>query len=82
MKTVVVGAYEAKTKLSSLLDRVARGGQVVITKHDKPVARLVPAVPIARVSVAEALDGLAEVRSRSRPGPESLKDLIVAGRRV
>lgn len=37
-----VGAFEAKTKLSALLDRVGRGEEVVITRHGKPVARLVP----------------------------------------
>jgi prevent-host-death family protein len=36
-----VGAFEAKNKLSELLDEVARGGEVVITRHGKPVARLV-----------------------------------------
>jgi len=37
-----VGAYEAKVKLSELLDKVERGEQVVITRHGKPIARLVP----------------------------------------
>jgi prevent-host-death family protein len=37
-----IGAYDAKTRLSELLDRVARGEQIVITRHGKPVARLVP----------------------------------------
>ena len=36
-----VGAFEAKTKLSELLDRVERGEEIVITRHGKPVARLV-----------------------------------------
>jgi prevent-host-death family protein len=39
--TLTVGAFEAKTKLSELLDRVERGEEVVITRHGKPVARLV-----------------------------------------
>jgi prevent-host-death family protein len=37
-----VGAFEAKTHLSSLLERVAKGEKITITKHGKPVARLVP----------------------------------------
>ena len=37
-----VTALEAKTRLGELLDRVARGEEVVITRHDKPVARMVP----------------------------------------
>lgn len=38
-----VGAYEAKTHLPRLLDRVARGESLTITRHGHPVARLVPA---------------------------------------
>lgn len=37
-----VGAYDAKTRLSELLDRVERGEQIIITRHGKPVARLIP----------------------------------------
>jgi prevent-host-death family protein len=37
-----VGAFEAKTKLSELLDRVERGEEIVITRRGKPAARLVP----------------------------------------
>ncbi len=40
--TVTVGAFEAKTHLSELLARVEAGEQVTITKHGRPVARLVP----------------------------------------
>jgi prevent-host-death family protein len=38
-----IGAVEAKTKLSELLDRVARGEEIMITRDGKPAARLVPA---------------------------------------
>lgn len=38
-----VGAYEAKTHLPKLLERVARGERITITKHGKPIATLVPA---------------------------------------
>lgn len=37
-----VGAFEAKNTLGALLDRVERGEEIVITRHGKPVARLVP----------------------------------------
>lgn len=37
---VLVGAFEAKTKLGNLLERVGRGASFIITKHDQPVARL------------------------------------------
>ncbi len=38
----VVGAYEAKTKLSELLDRVENGERITITRHGKPIAEIVP----------------------------------------
>ncbi len=37
-----VTALEAKTRFGELLDRVARGEEIVITRHDKPIARIVP----------------------------------------
>lgn len=37
-----IGAFEAKNTLGALLDRVQRGEEIVITRHGKPVARLVP----------------------------------------
>jgi prevent-host-death family protein len=82
MSTITIGAYEAKTKLASLLARVSRGGEVIITKHEKPVARLTAFAPGPRVSVTDALDGLAAIRGRARRGRESLKELIAAGRRI
>ena len=44
----VVGAFEAKTHLSELLVRVEAGETVTITKHGRPVARLVPPAPVVR----------------------------------
>ena len=40
MKTVT--AFEAKTRFGELLSRVARGEEIVITRHDRPVARIIP----------------------------------------
>jgi prevent-host-death family protein len=37
-----IGAFEAKNTFGSLLDRVEQGEEIVITRHGKPVARLVP----------------------------------------
>ncbi|MGH9338354.1 MAG: type II toxin-antitoxin system Phd/YefM family antitoxin [Acidobacteriota bacterium] len=44
----VVNVHQAKSQLSRLLARVARGEQVVIAKNDKPVAKLVPLGPQER----------------------------------
>lgn len=40
-----VGAYEAKTRFSQLLERVAAGEVITMIRHGNPVARLVPALP-------------------------------------
>jgi prevent-host-death family protein len=37
-----VTAFEAKTRFGDLLGRVSRGEEIVITRHDKPVARIIP----------------------------------------
>jgi prevent-host-death family protein len=37
-----IGAFQAKNTLGSLLDHVEQGEQIVITRHGRPVARLVP----------------------------------------
>ena len=44
----LVGSFEAKTHPPQLLERVAQGEEFTITKHGKPVARLVPVVPPRR----------------------------------
>jgi prevent-host-death family protein len=79
--TKTVGAYEAKTTLPALLAFVARGHDVVITKHERPVARLVPVgQPVARADLFERVRAL-RGRLRLARG-ESAQDLITAGRRI
>lgn len=78
--TVEVGLFEAKTHLSELVEKVASGvDDVIITRRGKPVARLIPineASPVER-----ALELLVQVRAASRPGPETLRELIDEGRK-
>ena len=51
---IEVGAFEAKNKLGALLDRVEHGEEIVITRHGRPVARLVPNVPKQDAGAARA----------------------------
>jgi prevent-host-death family protein len=77
-----VGAFEAKNRLGHLLDLVEHGEEVVITRHGKPVARLVP--PKAGYSRAEAREAAQRIREMSRGvrlGGLRLKNLIDEGRR-
>jgi prevent-host-death family protein len=69
-----VTAFEAKTRFGQLLERVARGEEVIITRHDKPVARLVPEGGRNLESVRAAASGLLALskeiaaRNRGKPG--------------
>jgi len=77
-----VGAYEAKTHLSELLEKVAAGEEITITKHGAPVAKLVPVRketrPEERVAAVDRIRNLATGLSL---GGLKVKDLISEGRR-
>jgi prevent-host-death family protein len=82
-----VTAFEAKTRFGELLDRVAEGEEVVITRHDKPVARLVPEGAPALDEVRRAVAGLRELqqrirrRSAARLSKREVRSAIEKGRR-
>ncbi len=78
---ITVGAFEAKTHLSALLDRVAAGEEVVITKHGKPVARLIGAQTVDHARVDEAFEQLKALRKGTTLGGLSWKELRDEGRR-
>ncbi len=61
-----VSAFEAKTRFGELLDRVSKGEEVVITRHDKPVARLVPEGAQRLDDVRRTVAGLRELQQRIR----------------
>lgn len=62
-----VTAVEAEAKFSALLDRVARGEEIVITKDEKPVARLVPEQPPRDLAkVREAVQEMTDLQERMR----------------
>ena len=76
-----IGAYEAKTHLSRLLDRVARGERITITRHGVPVADLVPVGPSPHGPVSETIAALREFRRGQSLEGDSLRDMIEEGRR-
>jgi len=78
---ITVGISEAMNGLSTLLDRVALGEEVVITKHGKPVARLIPASTESRERVDEAIANLKTLRRGTTLGGLSWKELRDEGRR-
>ena len=84
-----VTAFEAKTRFGKLLERVARGEEIVITRHEKPVARIVPEGRSNLEEVRAAVSGLRESRRRiavrlggkRRITDAQIKSLIQQGRR-
>lgn len=77
---ITVTALEAKNRFGKLLDRVARGEEIVVTRHDKPVARMVPEggrkLSAVRQGVAELRQLQGRIRSRTK-GRRSLSDAEV-----
>ena len=75
-----IGAYEAKTHLSQLLEEVAAGKTITITKHGRPVARLVPPVRNDRPEPKRVVASLRQARQGIRLEGLSLRELIEEGR--
>lgn len=86
-----IGAYEAKTHLPKLLERVLKGERFVITRHGRPVAELTPVADRDATGIRKAIGELRSVRKSLarrgvtlkkvlKPG-ESLRDLAHEGHR-
>jgi prevent-host-death family protein len=75
-----VGAFDAKTNFSALLERVERGEQIVITRRGKPVARLMPIATARKVKVSDAMAKLRKLRKGATLGLP-WKELRDAGRK-
>jgi prevent-host-death family protein len=76
-----VGAFEAKNRFSELLDRVRHGAEVVITKHDRPVAKLVPVSAPVRAERRKTTTELRALSKRYSLKGLTLRELIDEGRR-
>ena len=78
-----VGSFEAKTHLPQLLERVAQGEEFTITRHGKPVARLVPAAPAKpKPDVRQVIEELRAFGKGNTLGEGvTIRDLIEEGRR-
>jgi prevent-host-death family protein len=73
-----VAASEAKTKFGELLDAAERGETVTITRHGRPVARLVPDEEARRQRVAKALDAIEKLgkKVRKEHGPTTIEEIL------
>jgi prevent-host-death family protein len=80
-----IGAFEAKNTLGSLLDRVEKGEEIMITRRGTPVAKLVPAKPgFDREKARAAAEGLKKLQASLKGPPltwEEIKQMRDEGRR-
>lgn len=76
-----VGAYEAKTHLPQLLERVAKGERITITKHGIPIAVLVPASARDQRDVRAAVEEMKKFRKGRSLGGLTIREIAEEGRR-
>lgn len=76
-----VGSFEAKTHLAALLDRVAKGETIEITRRGVPVARLVPVGVDNDRDFKKIAQEIRDLRKGNRLGGISIRELINEGRR-
>ena len=89
MSTQTMGLFEAKTHLSEVVARVEAGDEIVITRHNKPVARIVAYEPVRPIDVARRLRAVSRMQAigaevAARGGPitqDEIRDWIREGRR-
>ena len=70
-----VQASAAKTHLPELLDEVERGSTIVITRHGKPIARLVPEEQTRREEILRAIKEIKELRKKT--GKATVEEILV-----
>jgi prevent-host-death family protein len=77
-----VGAFEAKTHLSELLNRVSKGETITITRHGVPAAMLVPVGQTGKkLTHQDIVDGMRALRKRIKPDTMSVREMVEEGRR-
>lgn len=78
---IEVGAFDAKTHLSSLLEKVSQGEEVLIRRRGVPIARLVPVHRTEEAQVEETIAALRAHRAGMKLGGLDWKELRDGGRR-
>jgi prevent-host-death family protein len=77
-----IGAFEAKTHLAALLERVSKGEKITITRHGVPAAMLIPIGGTQpKLSHKEIVEGLRALRKRVKPGHMTVREMVAEGRR-
>ena len=79
---LLIGAFEAKTHFSQIIEKAERGEDFIITRRGKPVAKIIPFERKKEMSWEEALEGFREFRKlyRGEPGSFNIREAIEEGR--
>jgi prevent-host-death family protein len=81
MNSSTIGLFEAKTHLSELVARAERGEEVVITRHNKPVAKLVPVMSEPSFDREKRMRAIARMQkiaaeARAKYGPITTEEIV------
>ena len=78
-----IGAFEAKTHFSQIIEKVEHGADFVITRRGKPVAKIIPFKQEKEMTFKEAVYRLTEMRKlyRGEPGSFNIREAIEEGRK-
>jgi len=78
-----IGTFEAKTHFSQIIEKVEHGGDFVITKRGKPVAKIIPFQQEPEMTRQEAFEKMKELRKnyRGEPGSFNIREAIEDGRK-
>jgi len=78
-----IGAFEAKTHFSQIIDKVEHGADYIVTKRGKPVAKIIPFQKEKEMTWEEILAGFKELRKhyRGKPGSFNIREAIEDGRK-
>ena len=78
----VIGAFEAKTHFSQILEKAGQGTDFIVTKRGKPVAKIIPFQQEPVITWEEALEKFRQFRKhyRGKPGDFNIREAIEEGR--
>ncbi len=76
-----IGAFEAKTHLPKLIEKVRQGASFVITRHGNPIAELIPVRKADPDKIRNAIDGLKRFQAEHSLDGLSVREMIEEGRR-
>ena len=83
MSSIKIGAFEAKTHFSQILEKIENGDDFIVTRRGKPVAKIIPYEQEKKLTVKETFKTLREMRKlyRGKPGDFNIREAIEDGRK-